>query len=190
MPTRSAVRQPGARRAGACQYPLKPIAKARAKCRYIARPTRKAPVAQLDRAPDYESGGQEFEISSGAPSIFSNRLAPGFDVMSFCRRSGVASGRHFAPRGDYAEAFSWCEMPRRLGAAIKEVERTLHHDARARLSASPAASILPITRPCAIVRQAETSTQRGLQLSDRYVHKPGVRADLAAAAGKIAPQSR
>ena len=61
MPTRSAVRQPGARRAGACQYPLKPIAKARAKCRYIARPTRKAPVAQLDRAPDYESGGQEFE---------------------------------------------------------------------------------------------------------------------------------
>ena len=26
-----------------------------------------APVAQLDRAPDYESGGQEFEISSGAP---------------------------------------------------------------------------------------------------------------------------
>ena len=27
-----------------------------------------APVAQLDRAPDYKSGGQEFEISSGAPS--------------------------------------------------------------------------------------------------------------------------
>jgi hypothetical protein len=25
------------------------------------RATRKAPVAQLDRAPDYESGGQEFE---------------------------------------------------------------------------------------------------------------------------------
>src|SRR5580692_1707644 len=61
MPIRSGVRQPGARCAGACQYPLKPIAKARAKCRYIARPTRKAPVAQLDRAPDYESGGQEFE---------------------------------------------------------------------------------------------------------------------------------
>ena len=27
----------------------------------ISRPTCTAPVAQLDRAPDYESGGQEFE---------------------------------------------------------------------------------------------------------------------------------
>ena len=27
----------------------------------LFRATRKAPVAQLDRAPDYESGGQEFE---------------------------------------------------------------------------------------------------------------------------------
>src|ERR1700722_2861144 len=64
MPTGSGVRQPGVGRAGACQYPPKAIAaivEARAKCRYIARPTRKAPVAQLDRAPDYESGGQEFE---------------------------------------------------------------------------------------------------------------------------------
>ena len=51
----------GAPRPCPCQGGLEPIAKARAKCRYIARPTRKAPVAQLDRAPDYESGGQEFE---------------------------------------------------------------------------------------------------------------------------------
>src|ERR1700734_2245999 len=47
--------------AGACQGRPKSIAKARATCRNIARPPRKAPVAQLDRAPDYESGGQEFE---------------------------------------------------------------------------------------------------------------------------------
>ena len=33
----------------------------------LFRATRKAPVAQLDRAPDYEFGGQEFEFSSGAP---------------------------------------------------------------------------------------------------------------------------
>ena len=29
-----------------------------------------APVAQLDRAPDYESGGREFEISPGAPVAY------------------------------------------------------------------------------------------------------------------------
>src|ERR1700747_3598098 len=61
MPIKSQVHHPGAGCAGACQYPPKPIAKARAKRWYIARPPRKAPVAQLDRAPDYESGGQEFE---------------------------------------------------------------------------------------------------------------------------------
>lgn len=111
--------------------------------------------------------------------------------MSFCRRSGVATGRQFAPRGNYAEAF---RLVRNAAPARRSNKGSgaysVHHGARARLSASPAASILPITRPCAIVRQAETSTQRGLQLSDRYVRKPGVRADLAAAAGKIAPQSR
>ncbi len=36
---------------------------------------RQAPVAQLDRAPDYKSGGQEFEISSGAPTIILNNPA-------------------------------------------------------------------------------------------------------------------
>ena len=32
-----------------------------------APPEGGAPVAQLDRAPDYKSGGREFEISPGAP---------------------------------------------------------------------------------------------------------------------------
>ena len=45
--------------AHACQYGPKPIARARADCRQIIRVTRKAPVAQLDRAPDYKSGGQD-----------------------------------------------------------------------------------------------------------------------------------
>src|SRR5262245_1787531 len=46
-----------------CQYETKPLAKAafRALVPGTSLAERQAPVAQLDRAPDYESGGQEFE---------------------------------------------------------------------------------------------------------------------------------
>ena len=48
-----------------CQCGPKPIARARSRPRgpehLLARTAQDAPVAQLDRAPDYESGGQEFE---------------------------------------------------------------------------------------------------------------------------------
>src|ERR1700730_945814 len=51
------------RPADACHRPPEAIAMARVAGRSAPFPSamRAAPVAQLDRAPDYESGGQEFE---------------------------------------------------------------------------------------------------------------------------------
>ena len=48
------------------------------RCRFGYTPPHGAPVAQLDRAPDYESGGWEFELPSGAPTFFlqTNGLRP------------------------------------------------------------------------------------------------------------------
>ena len=50
-----------------------------------AYPRENAPVAQLDRAPDYESGGQEFEISSGAPF---------YDFARYCAISPPRTREH------------------------------------------------------------------------------------------------
>ena len=46
-------------------------------------PAKNAPVAQLDRAPDYESGGQEFE-SLRARHLTPRTISP----FSFCAKYG------------------------------------------------------------------------------------------------------
>ena len=52
------------------------------------RQRNQAPVAQLDRAPDYESGGQEFESLRAR-----HHLAPGFrakNFYGFCKEPSAA----------------------------------------------------------------------------------------------------
>src|SRR6202035_2611065 len=65
--------------AGGCSY----AARCRPLRRHLSHAVQPAPVAQLDRAPDYESGGQEFESLRARqnPNIFRYKSELGHIAM-------------------------------------------------------------------------------------------------------------
>ena len=56
-----------------------------ARFREPASRQREAPVAQLDRAPDYESGGQEFESLRARHYLASRFRAENYRFYGFCK---------------------------------------------------------------------------------------------------------
>ena len=68
--------------------------------------THSAPLAQLDRAPDYESGGQEFESLRARHFTSDIRLAASL-VYASGDCAGEAAGGEFADAGDREGALVW-----------------------------------------------------------------------------------
>jgi hypothetical protein len=125
---------------------------------------------------------QAFESLRARHPFFPNWLGPVSRRRPFADGQPIASVRDLAPRSDDSEAFSRREMRRWLGAATREVDRT-------QLSSHAPDKRRPLPRHSRSLVRALPFVRSGFKFSGRHVHKPGVRADPAAA-GKIAPQFR
>ncbi len=98
-PCQRGIEPLGTALAGPCQRGIEPLGTA------LAGPAsaQQAPVAQLDRAPDYESGGQEFE--SLRARQFLRYKTEHAKSRRFCTRSGDKRTQQYAFRTHDAKFF-------------------------------------------------------------------------------------
>src|SRR3954468_1688296 len=91
---------PGAGSYGALSRPLKMFSECMRDDRALRpeMPAKNAPVAQLDRAPDYESGGQEFESLRARQQ---NQGFSHFSGRSICPETGWGRPGADYRRGDF-----------------------------------------------------------------------------------------
>jgi len=155
-----------------------PIMRAR-KCKHDGFPTASLFVKHLRQTTNL---GVRSSNLFGRAIHYPNRLAPSFDATVLLPAVGRLPRRATPGLAELVRNAALAQRSNNGGRAyITTFVRAFRHRPLPKLR---------IIRPCASVRQAETLTQRRPQLSGRHVHKPGVLADPAAAAGKIAPQSR